>query len=86
MMPKTTQNLFKNLFSNIIQKTILFTTSFFSKKVSNIPFENSYRSFLAYKSSKSFKKTFLSLLRTEKTVKIKGAPPKAYYSLNISIY
>lgn len=85
-MPKTTQNLFKDYFSNIIQKVILFSPSFFEKKVSLTPFEISYAPSLVYKFSKSFTMTVLKP-QAEKPVKIKGAPPKAYYyTLYISIY
>ena len=86
MMPKTTQNLLKDYFSNIIQKAILFIPSFFEKKVLLTPIEISYTPSLVYKSSNSFTKTVLKP-QVEKTVKMKDAPPKAYYyTLYISIY
>lgn len=80
MIPKTTQNLLKDYFLNMIQ----FIPSFFEKKVLLSHFEISYTPSLVYKSSKSFTNTILKT-QAEKTVKIKGAPPKAYYTLYISI-
>ncbi|PKB18922.1 hypothetical protein CLU82_4223 [Flavobacterium sp. 5] len=87
MMPKTTQNLSKDYFSNIIQKTILFLPSFFEKKVWLLPFKISHIFLPVFNSSNSFTKSVISIHQVEKNRKIKSAPPEEkYYILYISIY
>lgn len=88
MKPKTTLNLLKDFFSNIIQKTILFLTLFFDKKVWLIPFKFSQLPSLVFNSTKTFGKPvfYITTTKTDKSKGVKNAPPeeKYYYALQIA--
>lgn len=88
MKPKTTLNLLNDFFSNIFQKTILFLTSFFDKKVWLIPFKISHLLSLVLNSTMTFAQTVFNIItyKTDKTKNIKSAPPeeKYYYALQIA--
>ncbi len=87
MILKTTLNQLQDYFSNIIQKAILFLSSFLEKKVWILPFEISYTFIPIFNSTKSFTKSVFDILQVEKNEKIKGAPPEeTYYTLYILIY
>lgn len=88
MKPKTTLNLLKDFFSNIIQKTILFLPSFFEKKMWSTPFEVSYTLSLVVYSSVTFAKTVFKITssKTDMGKNIKCAPPEEryFYALQIA--
>ena len=90
MKPKTTLNLLKYFFSNIIQKKILFLSSFFNKKEWSIPFEISHIPLLVLKSSISFAESvlFITISKIEKNRKRKSAHPEKryYYTMYIPNY
>lgn len=86
MIPKTTQNLLKDFFSNIMQKMTLFLLSFFEKKIWLLPFKISCISLLMSNSSKLLIKSVFGIPQ-QKNRKIKSAPPEeVYYTLYILIY
>jgi hypothetical protein len=89
MKPKTTLNLLKVFFSNIIQKTILFLTSFFEKKMWSNTIGITYSVPLVSYSSTTFAKSVFKITttKTDKCKNVKNAPPeeKYYYALQIAI-
>lgn len=88
MKPKTTLNLLKVFFSNIIQKTIQFLPSFFEKKTWPNLFGISYTLPVTFYSSIIFVKAVFNITtsKTDKNENIKSAPPeeKYYYALQIA--
>lgn len=87
MTLKTTLNQLQDFFSNIIQKTILFSSTLFEKKVWLFPFDIPQTLIFVFNSAKSYKKSVFDILQTDKNREIKGAPPEeVYYILYIPIY
>lgn len=88
MILKTTLNKLQDFFSNTIQKTILFSSSFLENKIWAFPFEISCTSISVFNSITTFIKSAFDVHhQTEKNGKFKGAPPEGmYYILYVSIY
>ncbi|WP_348824918.1 hypothetical protein [Flavobacterium aestuarii] len=80
----TTLNLLKDFFSKNIKENNSFWSSFFKRNSWFIPLEISQA--VKHKSLRSFLKAFFNITQEVKTSKIKGRPPKSYYTLHISIY
>ncbi|PJJ08179.1 hypothetical protein CLU83_1426 [Flavobacterium sp. 1] len=87
MILKTTLNQLHDFFSNNIQKTILFSSSFLEKKIWSLLFEISGISVSGINSTTTFMKSAFDVHQTEKNGKFKGTPPEGmYYILYVSIY
>lgn len=88
MKPKTTLNLLKDFFSDIIQKTIQFLLPFFEKKTWSDTLKFSHIFSLVSYSSITFAQAVfkITIIKTDKSENIKSAPPEEmyYYVLQIA--
>lgn len=90
MKPKTTLNLLKDFFSDIIQKTFLFLLPFFEKRTWSDTLKISNLLSIVSYSSVTFADTVFKIttIKTDKSENIKSAPPEEmyYYTLQIANY
>ena len=90
MKPKTTLNLLKDFFSDIIKKIVLFLAPFFKTKSWAKPSEISKTQPLVFYSTLTFYKTVFQITigKTNKSENFNSVPlrEKYYYSLQISFF